>query len=586
MATRRFAPLLLSSLLLLTATLLPTLLSAQTTPTGRVILVLPFDNHSGDASLNWIGDSFPDTLNKRLSSAGFLTISRDDRTFAYDHLGLPTGFRPSRATTIRIAQQLDANFVIIGSYGIRSLDGSPAVAGSPAVKDRITIQASVLSIDELRLSAPVGDSAPLDHLFDAENAVAWKIARVLDPQFSVVEQTFLAASGAVPLPAFEDYIRGANAAPTPDSIKRLQGAVALVPNYAAALLTLGKQQYAMRDFDAAATTLAKVPKFDRLALEANFYLGLSRFNSGNYAGAEQAFAFVASRLPLPEVVNNEAVALSRQGKDGVAFFRRAAAADPSDEDYHYNLAVALFRRGDTVGALREADAALKLKTDDSEAGELRARLSLVPPGTRLNDNAANGFSPLERIRRTYSEASFRQAAFQLDQLRALRMAALPPVERATQYTQLGSGYLAQGLLPEAEVQFQSALAADPNSAAAHAGLAQVREASGSPVEARDEAKTSLILKPSAAAYLVLARLDLADKNLAASADDVAHALALEPTNSAALALRASLQKRAQPPVQPSATGLPAQPSTAQPPSNPLTTPAIGPASQHSGSRTP
>jgi len=76
---------------------------------GRVVLVLPFDNRSGNPSLNWIGDSFPDTLDKRLTSVGFLTLSRDDRTFAYTHLGLPEGFKPSRATAIKIAQQLDAN---------------------------------------------------------------------------------------------------------------------------------------------------------------------------------------------------------------------------------------------------------------------------------------------------------------------------------------------------------------------------------------------------------------------------------------------------------------------------------------------
>jgi len=56
------------------------------TPNGRVVLVLPFDNRSGNASLNWIGDSFPDTLDKRLNSVNFLTISRDDRAYALDHL--------------------------------------------------------------------------------------------------------------------------------------------------------------------------------------------------------------------------------------------------------------------------------------------------------------------------------------------------------------------------------------------------------------------------------------------------------------------------------------------------------------------
>ena len=498
---------------------------------GRVVLVLPFENHSGNASLNWIGDSFPDTLNKRLESAGFLTISRDDRAFAFDHMGLPVDFRPTRATTIRIAQVLDANFVILGSFNV--------------VNDRILIQAKVLSVDGLKLSAPVEDSAELSRLFDAENAVAWKVAGALDPKFSASEQTFLRATGAVTLPAFEDYIRGSTASVDTERLKRLQDAVSLSPGYADALLALGKEQYAERNFDAAAATLAKVPINDRLALEANFYVGLARFNSADYAGAAKAFEFVEGRLPLPEVVNNDGVALSRQGKDGVAEFQRASAADPTDEDYHYNLAIALFRRGDTAGATREVEEALKLKPADNEAGQLRTQLKTVPAGSKLNANADTGFSPLERIRRSYSETGFRQAAFQLDEVRAARMAMLPAAERATDYTQLGRQYLTEGLLPEAETQFQFALAASPNSADAHAGMAQLREASGDAGKARDEAKTSMIMKPNVAALLVLARLDMADKQLAASAADVSRALQIEPANAEAIALRLVLQQRGQ-----------------------------------------
>lgn len=509
---------------------------AQTPPEtgGRVVLVLPFDNRSGNPSLGWIGDSFPDTLNKRLSSTGFLTISHDDRAFALDHLGLPAGFKPSRATTIRIAQQLDANFVVIGSYN---------VTGDPG-KERISMQARVLSIDELRLSPTLDDSAELTRLFDAENAIAWKVARVLDPHLTVGEQTFLAAPGAVSLAAFEDYIRGSNTTNAAERLKRLQAAVTLVPNYSAALLALGKEQYAERDFTAAAATLAKVPVDDRHALEANFYLGLSRFNSANYAAAEKAFEFVAARLPLPEVVNDQAVARSRQGKNGVELFQRASNADPSDEDYHYNLAIALFRIGDIAGALRESEAALKLKPNDNEAIELHNRLKLAPAGTKLIDSAT-GFSPVERIRRNYSEASYRQAAFQLDQLRSARMAMLPPAQQATEYTQLGRDYLAKGLLPEAETQFQSALAADPNSADAHAGLAQLREASNAPDQARSEATTSVLLKPNIPALLVLARLDLAASNYSASADNITRALQIEPLNADVLALKLVLQQHGQ-----------------------------------------
>ena len=500
-------------------------------PGGHVVLVLPFDNRSGQANLNWIGDSFPDTLNQRLSSAGFLTITRDDRLFALDHLGLPPTFRPTRATTIRIAQTLDADYVIVGSYNVKG--------------SRILVQAQLLEVDKLRLSTPLEDSSELARLLDIENAVAWKVARQIDPQFSVAQQTFLSASAGVRLSAFESYIRGTDATSPAERVKRLQTAVLESPHYAAAQLALGKQLYADREYDQAATVLAKVPQTSRLALEANFYLGLARFNAAKYADAANAFGFVASRLPLPEVVNDEGVAQARQGKDGTALFQRAANTDPNDPDYRYNLAVSHFRHGDLAGAQREIDQALKLHATDTEAAALKARLAQGKASEGVAKGSASDFDPMERLRRTYSEAGFRQAAFQLDQVRAMRLSTLPTPEQAAEYTLLGRDYLRQGLLPEAEREFHAALLADPRSVAGHAGLAQVREQSGDEAEARTEAQASLNISPNAAAYLVLARVAFAKNDLAAAAASVRDALRLEPTNTAAMGLRTALTARGQ-----------------------------------------
>jgi tetratricopeptide (TPR) repeat protein len=536
--------LIFSLLLCSQASLAQSAPAAETSVTGgRVVLVLPFDNRSGQTTLAWIGDSFPDTLNQRLTSAGFLTITRDDRQYALDHLGLPIDFRPSRATTIRIAQNLDADFVIVGSYTVNN--------------GRIAVQAQVLEVNKLRLSSPLTDSSELTRLFDVENAIAWKVARQIDPHFNVAQQTFLSASGGVQLSAFENYIRGTDATTQQERIKRLQMAVQATPNYSAALLALGKAQYGDREYDQAATTLAKILPTDRRALEAGFYLGLARFNAAKYAQAESAFAFVASRLPLPEVVNNQGVASSRQGHDATPLFQRASTADPKDPDYHYNVAVSLLRRGDFAGAQREVDLTLKLRPADTEAAELRARIgtgrgiaAASKPGTATSatggdQTATQDFDPLERIRRTYSEASFRQAAFQLDQMRAVRMATLPPSQQAAEYTQLGSDYLAQGLIPEAEREFQAAISADSTNAAAHAGLAQVREHSGSPADARQEAEASLKVHPNVEAYLVLARLELQANHMPESASEVSKALQLEPGNAAAQGMKQALQARGQ-----------------------------------------
>ncbi|HMF53954.1 MAG TPA: tetratricopeptide repeat protein, partial [Edaphobacter sp.] len=429
---------------------------------------------------------------------------------------------------------LDANYVVIGSYNIA--DG------------HISVQAQILEINNLRMSTPIEDSTELKRLFEVQNAVAWKIAKRIDPQFNVAQQTFLAASGQVKLSSFENYIRGIAATTPQDRIKRLQLAVQESPDYTDALLALGKSQYTERDYDHAAVTLARIPPTDRRSLEANFYLGLARFNTARYADAETAFGFVAARLPLPEVINNQAVASSRQGHNANALFQRAVAADPNDADYHYNLAASLYRAGDFSGAQREIDLALKLRPADPEAPQLKAFISrgrqpAAPAATTANSGST--FEPLERIRRTYSEASFRQAAFQIDQIRAARLSTLSPAEQASQYVQLGGDYLAQGLIPEAEREFQSALTASPNSAQARAGLAQVRERSGDANGARDEAQASIKLAPNAPAYLVLARLELNGNQAAASAADVAHALKLEPNNTAALGMKQALASRGQ-----------------------------------------
>jgi tetratricopeptide (TPR) repeat protein len=502
-------------------------------PGGHLVLVLPFENRSGQSNLNWIGDSFPYTIGQRLNSVGFLTIGRDDREYALQHLGLPAGFRPSRATAIRIAQTLDADFIVVGSFNVQS--------------GRIQTQAQVLEVNQLRMSPPQVDSAELSRLFDVENAIAWKLAQHMDPHFAVAEQTFLAAAGDVRLSSFEDYIRGTSAPTSDERLKRLQAAVTETPDYTDALLALGKEQYADAQYEEAAATLAKVPQNDRVALEAGFYGGLARFNIAKYAEAAKAFAFVAARLPLPEVVNDQGVAESRQNKDATPLFQQVVAADPNDADYHFNLAVSLVGRSDIAGATREVQAALKLHSNDPEATELLARLQSTH-GVAANLSAAigaGGFDPTTRIRRTWSEASFRQVAFQLDQMRAIQMATLPPAKQAAQYAQLGGGYLAQGLIPEAEQEFQSALAADANNSAAHAGIAQIRERTGSSAEARTEAEASLKLAPNVDAYLVLARIEMQASQLSASATDVAAALRLEPANSAALGMKNALISRGQ-----------------------------------------
>jgi tetratricopeptide (TPR) repeat protein len=511
--------------------------SAATQPAaehGRLLLVLPFENDTAQSSLDWVGEAAADILNRRLNSAGFLTISRGDRLYALDRLGLPLNLQPSRATTIRIAENVDADYVIVGSYTLQN--------GS------LTAKAQILDVSALTLGAPLTRSADLKSLMDTLNGLAWDVARKLDPTYSVAEQTFLAADAPLRVDAFENYIRGVIEESPAQRIVHLKEAVRISPAFMPAWLALGNAYFSNQDYDSAAATFGHLPKDDPNALQADFYRGLALFYTANYMKAEDAFAFVSLRMPLPEVVNNQGVAASRRNRDGAPQFQQAIAADPRDEDYHFNLAVALRKRNDTAGAIREIDQALKLRPNDTEAQGFATVLK-DPSSVKVNPDPGKAIPddtlPLERIKRSYSETGFRQAAFELEQVQSMRLATLPPAQQADALVKEGDQFLNRGLILEAEREFQFALAANPSSATAHAGLAQVREHSRDMDAARQEAQKSLAIAPNVPAHLVLARLDLAANQLAPAATEVSQALKIEPANANARGMKQNLESRGQ-----------------------------------------
>jgi tetratricopeptide (TPR) repeat protein len=502
----------------------PSEAAAATTGKGSILLVLPFDNRTGQPSLEWIREAAPALLSSRFASAGFAPMSRADRLYALDHLGLPQGFQPSRASSIKLAQTLDANWIVVGNY---INDGSAIIA-----------EARIVDVPRMTMGIPVTTRGEMHDLVAVFDSLAWKLTRQLDPAFNVSQETFVAAGANLSLEAFEQYIRGITESDQPERLRHLQEAVKLSPGFSPAWMALGREDYQGQQYEQAAAAFAKVGSDDPDALEAGFYRGLSLMFSGNYVQAEVAFARVARVLPLAEVLNNQGVAISRQGHDGTAMFRQASSADPGAVDYHFNLAVSLKRRGNGPEALAELNQSLKLRPNDSEAQGLLA--AWKQPGTTNVD-------PLERIERTFDDEAFHQAAVMLDQMEATRLAALSPQERARTLSSQAREYLSRGLLLESERLYQAAVAADNTSEEAHAGLAEVRERTGDAAGARTEAKAALELKPSATAYLVLARLDFAASHLSDADREAAEALKLNPNSVAAQELlRQVAAKQGQP----------------------------------------
>jgi len=505
--------------------------SGQTAPDAagagrnRILLVFPFDNRTGQPNLEWIREAAPEILSARFTSAGFAPMSRQDRMYALDHLGLPQQFQPSRASALKLAQTLDADSIVVGSY---KTDGTAFEA-----------EAQVVDVQHLRMSAIVNARGEMHDLISVFDTLAWKLTRLMNPNFSVAQETFVAAGAGLRLDAFEQYIRGISEADQEERLRHLKQAVALSPGYGPAWMALGREDFNGQQYEQAAAAFAKVNRNDPNALEAEFYRGLSLLFSGSYAKAEESFGEVARVLPLGEVLNNQGVAVSRQGHDGTGLFVQAAAADPNAADYHFNLAVSLKRRGTDATALNELAQCLKLRPNDSEAQQLMTQWK-APKSTADPEAKAE---PLERIVRTFDAVAFRQAAQMMDQMEASHLASLSPHQRAVKLSGQAKDYLNRGLLLEAERLYQTAVADDGSLAEAHAGLATVRERTGDTAAARKEATTSLQLAPSVDAYLVLGRLDLAANHIDDATRDIGEALKLDPASRPAQELSREIELR-------------------------------------------
>lgn len=497
---------------------------ATTGGKNRILLVLPFDNGTGQPNLEWIREAAPEILDARFASAGFAPMTRADRMYALDHLGLPQQFQPSRASALRLAQTLDADSIIVGSY---RLEGTGIVA-----------EARVLNVPRLRMSDPVMAHGAMNDMIAVFDSLAWRLTRIMDSEFSIAQETFLAAGANLRLDAFEQYIRGISESDQQERERHLKQSVALSPNFGPAWMALGREDFNEQQYEEAAAAFAKVSPNDPDALEAGFYRGLSLLYFGAYPEAQESFAAVARELPLAEVLNNEGVAVSRQAKDGTGWFVQAAAADPNNADYHFNLAVSLKRHGSEANALNELNQCLKLRPNDGEAQQLLTAWK----GPRSADTAESS-EPLERIIRTFDAGAFKQAANMMDQMEATRLAALPPHDQARKLAGQAKDYFNRGLLLEAERLYQSAVADDGSLAEAHAGLAAVRERTGDAAGARREANAALKLSPSLDAYLVLGRLDLTANHVGDASRDVGEALKLDPTSRTARELNREIETR-------------------------------------------
>lgn len=364
--------------------------------------VLPFLNKTANApNLDWIGESIAETVREALGMTGVMTLDRNEVQDAYQRLRLREGIALTEASIMKISETLDSEQVVYGTFEFTRPATGSLMSGT------LHVTARVLDRKHLRASPEFSETGALEDLGTLEAHLAWRALTLIAPTMAPAEAEFRSLRMPIRIDAEENYVRGLLARSSDQKEKYFSQAAKLDPHFAHAFYQLGRLNYQRKDYKQAVVWLEKVGLGDIHSHEASFLLGLARYQSGDFKGAQQTFQMIAAAVPLSEVFNNLGAAESRANLSQASIddFRRALTGDANDPVYRFNLGYSLWKKGDFAGAGESFRALLDLAPDDSSAAALLARC-LKKQGPRASQD--HSLDNLERLKTNFEERAYMQ----------------------------------------------------------------------------------------------------------------------------------------------------------------------------------
>jgi len=515
------------------------------------ILTMPFENVSNRPEYNWIGESFSVLMSDLMDIPGLVTIGPDERNVSFDRLGIPSGTILTRATSIKIAESSNADLLLLGTYNVAG-DGDTASVALTAIL--IDIREGRILGNEFQRGGPVADLQKL------EGEMAWTILYQRNQALPYSRDQIVQKATAVPLNAFQSYVKAALTPEREDKILFLRRAMKEAGNkYPAAAFELGRNYYLVGDYEEALKWLVQLTPDDAHYVESLFYLVVSQANVKKLDDALKNTEGLLLKLPLYESYNNTGAIYLRKDnpKEALPLLKSAADVATRDADVQFNYGYALWLTQDFGGteaqmkkviARREAD-----KQHDGEAYYLLAKSELqlgkTAEAAAALDNAKKylaSFATWETKKKIPNLARLKplfnkKAYYQLDRNVRQAAASVRPATPAEDALAKARDLFTQNQDDDALRELGRVLQIAPDNADAHLLIGRIYERKGDYPDAINALKAAAFWNPKqTSAYVLLGRIYSLQKNCAEARNYLRKALESNPKDNEALALGRTL----------------------------------------------
>jgi len=404
MIQKKLAVLLAAAALVLTLPAGSRNAAAQSGSSSEIVLVLPFENVSNHPEYNWIGESFADSLSALLNKPGLIVVTSEERAVAYQRLRLPLTVLPSRATAIKIARELKASMIVIGTYNVVVPSSSPDDKLTPLAT--IAGETRVVRVNEGRMAGDIFDGAWAPRVYDfggevpnlqrVQGELAYQILFQRDKALSFSRNQLVQEATKVPPQAYEALQKGL-LSPERDATRAIYFKNALLlfgkenggEVYPQAAFELGRFYFNQAQLKEAIEYFTMLKRKDPHYGEAQFYAGLAYWKTGDVANALATLVPLADErvMPLVGVYNNAgavSVAAARAEtkpeertrllSQAITLLSRAVDSSPDDTTVLFNYGYALFLAEKYPEAAEKLEKVIAANQKDGDAYFLLAKI--------------------------------------------------------------------------------------------------------------------------------------------------------------------------------------------------------------------
>jgi tetratricopeptide (TPR) repeat protein len=302
------------------------------------ILILPFENKSS-RNYFWLSESISYALYSILQDEGIDVVSSEKRNSIYEELRISLTTPLTRATSIILANMAGADTIVTGDFIVND--------------EKVIVSSRIVDLKNGRIGETISVEGSIKELIPLQNFLSWRILEKIKKIDESKRDDFLKRWSNIPLPAWENFIKGLLSKDIQKKEIFLLKSLNLSPDFSECRWELSYHYFKKGDYDKCLNYIK--PLLDLKPFSLFIYSLCNLYKKDYDKGIEGFKACFDKGIEKLASANNIGVSYAKKGENEKALeYFRIALLEGSDPDVYFNIAIISNNKNDFLENIKRA----------------------------------------------------------------------------------------------------------------------------------------------------------------------------------------------------------------------------------------